>query len=284
MSVIAPENLYFSTICLSHELGYKNALAEYEKLGIEGVELGYCPDGEALPGSIPSSGQFRVTCHNYCLPAEPNFINLASDDDEIREWSVSYINEAIDFCAQHGVELYTFHGGFRVDPNQELEFNGEPTSYEEAFETFVSEVWKVGTYAEQRGVTLGIENNVIEDSHLRDGENEILMFCRAAEFTRLFDALDVPNVGLLLDIGHLRVAANTLEFDPAVFGDLEEHLVAVHLHDNDGKTDLHLPSTPDRWGMEFYTKHLSDVSVPVVVESHFDSPESLVETREKLLQ
>jgi sugar phosphate isomerase/epimerase len=282
MGAIPPENLFFSTSGLSQQIGYEETIKTYQELGIEQIELGYCPDDNVSPSEAVTSADWRAICHNYFLPDEPYFINLASDDEQIREWSVSYTKRAIDFCANHGIELYTFHGGFRVDPNQELEFNGEPTPYKQAFDTFVDETAKIAEYADERGVTLGIENNVIEETHLRDGENRILMFCRAAEFEQLFEAVD--NIGLLLDAGHLRVAANTLTFDPAEFGTLSDSVVALHVHENDGQTDEHLPVEPDGWCVEFYREHLGKPSVPVVVESHFDDVEELAETRRQLVE
>jgi sugar phosphate isomerase/epimerase len=58
---------------------------------------------------------------------------------------------------------------------------------------------------------------------------------------QLGDLLDpLPDLGLHLDVGHanLRVAANTTEPILARFGGRLRH---VHLHDNNGEADLHLP-------------------------------------------
>ena len=58
---------------------------------------------------------------------------------------------------------------------------------------------------------------------------------------QLAEILDpLPDLGLHLDVGHanLRVSANTTEPILARFGDRVRH---VHLHDNNGEADLHLP-------------------------------------------
>lgn len=279
MSEIPEENLFFSTIGLSEEIGYDETLDVYDRLGIERVELGYCPDSTASPAKAALEADFQLICHNYCLPDEPRFINLASADETIREWSVSYIRRIIDFCSKHGINLYSIHGGFRVDPDKNLDFEGDPTPYDVAFQTFVEELEPLAEYAASHDVMLGVENHVVEETHLDDGENRLLMFCRANEYERLFEAISSENVGVLLDLGHLRVASNTLQFDPGEFGQFRERVVAFHLHENDGQTDRHDPVQSEGWGVRFYRDNFYQTSVPVVVESYFDGPAELARTR-----
>lgn len=282
MNGIPAERLYVSTTCLSGSVGYSQTVNRYREAGLERIELGFCSDLGAAPAALANDPEIDVVCHNYFLPDEPRFINLASGDQTIRQWSISYVERAIDFCAEHGVDLYSFHGGFRIDPDPGPEFDGEPLPYEEAFNNFVRGVETVADYAADRGVTLGIENNVVETHHLERGENRSLLFTRAEEFERLFNTVSAANLGILIDIGHLRVAAETLGFDPDKFAVLDDRTVGVHLHDNDGRSDGHRPVDPDGWAMAIYSKWFAGRDIPVIVESHFDEIDALLSTRERL--
>lgn len=280
---MSPDRVFISTVCLGIRLEYEEVLETYDRLGIERVELGYVPALDKPLDEVIADYDFDLLCHNYFLPDEPMFINLASAADDIREWSLSYIETAIDFCASHGIDRYTFHGGFRVDPTPDLEFLGRPAPYEEAFDRFVDSFARVAEYADDHGVLIGVENNVVESRHLDHGENERLMFCRSREFERLLDRVGTDGVGMLLDLGHLKVASETLDFDPDEFGRIADEVIAVHLHDNDGTADLHWPVTGSDWPLEFVDEHLRGNDVPMVLESYFHDARELAAARKTLL-
>ncbi len=87
-------------------------------------------------------------------------------------------------------------------------------------------VAKLGRVAQEHGIVLLVENIGFGDSMLFD----------QGEFVRLFD--EIPTIKALLDVGHAHINGWDI---PQVIRDLGEHLQAVHLHDNDGVRDLHLP-------------------------------------------
>ena len=56
------------------------------------------------------------------------------------------------------------------------------------------------------------------------------------------------NVGLLVDLGHLKISANTLGISPENFiKDLSPKIVALHFHENNGITDEHSIIFRDSW-------------------------------------
>lgn len=276
------DRLYVSTVGLGHQLEYEEVLSAYHELGIKRVELGYIGEFEGSLSNVIDAFHFEYLCHNYCLPGSDRIINLASTDDEIRMWSMNYVKRAIEFCAKHSVGLYTVHGGFRVDPTEDFRFEGEPAPYDEAFERFKCSIERLGAVADRHGVVLGIENNVVESQHLDEGENERLLFVRSDEFERLLDEIEVHNVGVLLDLGHLNVAAETLGFDRAEFESLAEWIVAFHVHGNDGESDNHRPVNDEDWSIRAVMETYSTLHVPIVIESHFKDVNSLVETYQRI--
>ncbi len=74
---------------------------------------------------------------------------------------------------------------------------------------------------------------------------------------RQLEAIDHPNVGLTLDVGHLYIAAHDMGFDYlAAIARAASWLKHVHLSDNFGKLDRGVDSEPDRWAFGEADVHL----------------------------
>jgi sugar phosphate isomerase/epimerase len=264
--------LYVSTSCLpTHH--YIERLNILEKQDVSAVELGYCPARSVNLGSVVEEYPFNFIAHNYFLPVSGEFIvNLASPDDKIRQRSISYVKDGIDFCARHDIERYTIHAGFRVDPDTDFQFEiKEMPSLSRSMETFVHALERVLQYAESQGVRVGVENNVVRPHHVEDG-SPVVLLSNPEEVAMLINCVDVD---LLLDIGHLNVAANTLDFDQERFLSLvAPHVCSIHLHTNDGKTDQHNPVDPGDWALSVWERFSG---VETTVEAQFDEPTALTQ-------
>lgn len=268
------KGVYASTTCLSGH-GYRETLEAYEATGIERVELGYSP-GEVPIEEVVKEYSFEFVAHNYFYPVEDPFVlNLASQDEGIRRRSIEYVNNAISFCHDHGIDQYTFHAGFRVDPDLSLDFpEGPIPEYKKSLETFCRSLETIVDYASGYEVDLAVENNVLAPRNLVDGEPLVLL-CEPGEVTSLYNRLDVgaDELGLLLDTGHLRVSARTIGFDPTEFvAEAEDQIAALHLHSNDGNTDQHCAITDEDYAASI---HRTFSAVPKTTEAKFDSAEEL---------
>jgi len=261
--------IYASTQCLPNR-SLAGTLDSYAEHGIERVELGFCPDATVDVAALVDRHAFEFVAHNYFLPRDDEFIlNLASPDDALRERTIEYLKDAITFCDRYSIPRYTFHGGFRVDPDTSLTFpKRTPPPYEECFERFVTALRPVLDHAEAVGVDIAVENNVVTTDNVV-GSEPLLLFCQPGEFTRLFDRIDPSRCDVLLDVGHLTVSATTFDYDrKTVFKEADGHLGGLHLHSNDGRTDEHRPlAKTDRAALS----SLSLDGVPLVVESHHRS-------------
>ncbi|SFG17287.1 Sugar phosphate isomerase/epimerase [Halopelagius inordinatus] len=262
---------FASTTCLNGH-SYVETLDAYEDAGLERVELGYCPDTLDM-NEIVTSYDFEFAAHNYFRPLDDDFVlNLASRDESIRQRSVSYVCNGIDFCDKHGIDLYTFHAGFRADPNLSLEFPCEVALYDRCFDLFVRSLREVAEYARDTDVELAVENNVVTEENVIEDEPLVLL-CEPGECKRLFDSIDPEEIGILLDTGHLNVSAATRGYDPATF--VEEsapYLKAFHLHTNNGESDQHRPITPDDSTLDIYQQF---PDVVASVEAKFDHASEL---------
>lgn len=255
---------------------YEEVLETYDEIGLPGVELGFCGSSEYRPEAISRAYSFDMLCHNYFMKvSDPFVLNLASQDEEILARSRAYVRRAFQVCDSIDVPLYTVHAGFRTDTGIDMMFDGDPAPYTDAWSTFVESVDLLATEAAEYGISLGVENNVLAPTNLRDGENPYLLCCDIEECSRLFDDVDADNVGLLLDTGHLNVSARTLGFNRGGFvRSLREDIVGVHLHGNDGTADQHRPPEAGGWAIESY--EMIGYDRPVVVEAKYRNSDHLL--------
>jgi sugar phosphate isomerase/epimerase len=263
-------SIFVSTSCLSSLYPYYQILDVYNNLGFNNVELGILKDPSVDVTKIIKRHCFNYIVHHFFPPPKkPFIINLASQNKNILTKSVAQLKKSIDFCAEFNINLFSFHSGFRVDPDPHLKFtvNNIP-SYDISFDTFRSSLETLVAYAENNNVKIAIENNVISEYNFINGENKFLLMCELHEFERLFNEISSPNLGILLDLGHLKVTSNLLGFDKNVFiRKIQNKIFAVHVHDNNGKIDEHKCPSQGSWVVQTVGKFFEKNKFPVILES-----------------
>ena len=264
--------MYYSTSCLSERYSFSQVLDIYSESGIKNVELGVCNEPD-IDLNILKNYDFNYIVHHYFPPPKnPFIINLASQNEQIRDKSVVQIIKSIDFCTDFGINLFSFHAGFRIDPEVNFKFAPDPDNipdYETSFNTFKESVLEIVDHAERSGsgVKVAIENNVIQEHNLVDGENKLLLMCELWEFERLFNEIRSDNLGILLDLGHLKINSNILNFDADEFiSRLRNKTFAVHLHENNGRVDQHRCTKEGNWVLDMVDKYFKDNDVPCILE------------------
>jgi sugar phosphate isomerase/epimerase len=244
--------LFLSTAAFGSSRDLETVLAAYHAAGIDGVELGavheYTSNNVQLLKAYPDT-QFIIH-NNFPPPPEIFIFNLASGDATIRQRSIEQCKKAIDLAVLIQSPLCSFHMGFRVDPTQ----LGMPLStariatYDDAYARFVESFSQVVSYSAQKGIPVAIENNVLAKFNLVNGQNKLLLGCEAWEFENLLQDVPGDNWGILLDLGHLNVTANTLRFDKYDFiSRVQDCVFCLHFHENDGQTDQHLKLSDGSW-------------------------------------
>jgi sugar phosphate isomerase/epimerase len=269
-------SVFASTACLPGRENLPARIARYLDAGIESIELGA---GVEVGGTEPAtlSTDLTLLVHNYFPPpAEPFVLNLASPDPTIRDLSLDLATRAIDLSAQLGAPFYSVHAGFVGDP---VGFDGLSFVFPEvrgalemaaAEERFTESLRSLLPHADDRRVALLVENNVCTAGLVGK-----LLYQTAEEFERLFDRVRADQLGMLLDTGHLNVSAKTLGLSRSGFIDrVAPHVRALHLHDNAGTRDEHDPVEEGSWVLRAIDSG-GIPPVPVIVESKFDSVESL---------
>lgn len=262
-------SIYVSTSCLSSKYDLSGILDVYSKIGIQNVELGVCTDSTLDVVRIIKKYNFNYIIHHYFPPPDrPFIINLASQNRQIREKSIVQIIKSINFCVDFNINFFSFHAGFRVDPDINLNFNFDNIpEYEDSFNLFKESVEEIADFAEKRNVKVAIENNVLSEYNLIDGQNKLLLLCELWEFERLFSEIKSKNLGILLDIGHLKVTSNLLKFDANKFiKNLINQILAVHIHDNNGKVDEHRCLRAKNISFDIINTFFENSDIPIVLE------------------
>ncbi len=145
------------------------------------------------------------------------FIDLSPGATEpgVVEFARTRHRQSLEVAATLGCDLMVVHSAFPPRdpmPGQLASLTGRLVEY---FAALARE-------AADSGVTLVIEN-------IQDARPELLV--------ALVRAIDAPNVGLSLDVGHAHLSSS-LALDAWVWG-MQPFLRHCHLHDNDGIHDRH---------------------------------------------
>jgi sugar phosphate isomerase/epimerase len=227
--------IFVSTSCLGGTRRLHEILSVYSSHGIENVELSGGLDYiEDIDDVLNQHSHMMFVVHNYFPPAKVPFImNLAAQDEGVRRRSIGIAKGAVELCHNCGLGLYSFHPGFRQEKSLELGFElslSPIVPYERAFRTFCRSVEEILEVSKRLGVDIAVEN--------LEHKNQAYMMTRPEEFLRFQEMF--PEVGVLLDLGHLKIASRRLGFNVTDFlRAVRDNLLEVHIHENDCQLDLH---------------------------------------------
>ena len=272
---------YVSTSCLPGESNVFAILEAYIRAGVTHIEFGsrseYIEDISAR--RFRQHGASFIVHHYFPPPRRQLVVNLASQNADILQRSKDHIKKSVAFCHDLGCGLYSFHAGFRADPDDRFIFPdpAQVCDYETAFQTFVDSVKEIDEYARGKGVKIAVENNVLAGHNVVDGQNPYLLLCMADEFREFWGSIGSSNVGLLLDLGHLKVSSHWMGFDRDEFvGKVRDRVFAVHMHENNGLEDQHLRLDKASWCLEVvHRERMADL--PIVLEIPLDSVQEIVD-------
>lgn len=144
-----------------------------------------------------------------------------------------------------------------VHPKQHLTYEDEGVP-ETLFEMNMEFYNKLIPYCEEYNIRVCLENMWQSHNFIGGGSIVDSTCSTPEEFVRYLDALDNKHFGACLDVGHCMLVHQ----DPAKFiRVLGDRLVALHIHDVDGRADLH--TIPYHGGMgkwDTIAKALSDIN------------------------
>jgi sugar phosphate isomerase/epimerase len=276
------DRIYVSTACAArHYPSLPKLLEALDSAGLRRIEFGYCPPLREFefPSGLADYVD-RGLMHNYFPPpAEPFVLNLASQNVTNLERSRRFCAQALFHSAALRAPFYSVHCGFLAEFSanslgRKLEYH-DVASYEVSYQTFCNSLRELLPIAKQHGMQLLVEPNVVARRNLVEGRNQLLMLATPREFSRLLDDFPDPALGILLDLGHLKVTAQTLNFTIEEFlSAVASRVEAFHVHDNDGILDQHRPIQNESWTLDLLREPMFSAKA-MVVEAAFPSIEAL---------
>jgi len=276
--LIMPD-IYVSTSCLGHKLNLSDILEVYWQNGFRSVELGLI-QGRVENLDILKAYGFNYLVHNYFPPQDPPFLlNIASSSFDELKRSLSFVKKCLTMCNKYEIPMYSLHAGFRstgVATDTGMIFDDVIAPYDKAFNRMVESLTKVSEWGGEYGVIVLIENNV-SSSEASGFVGEKVLLQTPEEFHKLFAMIDLDRVGMLLDLGHFKVASRWLKFDmDKSMSGLLDYVRGLHVHDNDGRYDEHLGISADSEIVSMVRKYFRDRSIPIVLESRCPSISEVV--------
>jgi len=160
--------------------------------------------------------------HSLHMPREL-IIAMSSFDDAVRRSAVLEARAVMETLKRLGGELLVTHaGGAPVE---------SPTHRARLFEISRGSIQGLADCADELGVRLAVENTLPTTPCVGD---------RVLELVRLVEGIGADHVGYCLDTSHANIGEDVV----AAVRLVGRRLFALHVSDNDGKTDLHaLPFT-----------------------------------------
>jgi sugar phosphate isomerase/epimerase len=255
------ERVLVSTTFAADQTPIADALRLCRQHDVIGVELGsnHCFTEDPV-GQVTAFQEQNYIVHNYFPPApEDLVINIASTDSRIREASIAHIFNCLEFSQSVGAGLYTFHPGFRTDPegvgrepgNYDFQFGGsQVAAHDEAFDIMTESIREIVAIASDKDVSIAIETEGSVD------KRDYLLMQTAEEFDTLFQDLSPGVLGVNLNLGHLNLAAAAFGFERSYFVDaVAGQVVAMELSHNEGKMDDHRPLEVGAWYWDVICDH-----------------------------
>jgi sugar phosphate isomerase/epimerase len=226
-----------STWSLLPVMGYRGAIDFAVAHGFEGVELWSNPI-DFWPEAVTADEEeaIRRAARDHHLSLAVHFCygsnNLADYHDGHRAVCVEQLRETITLASRLGAEIVVIHPGTIPDflPVHAKDNLNPQLSLvllkREAIERFRHSLSAAVAWAEERGVTLGLENlgyrqNSIQSTH--------------QDLANWVDEIGSPALRITLDVGH----ANLEQGLEAAIATLGPRVCHVHLDDNDGKASKH---------------------------------------------
>ena len=237
--------VYASTSCLRAGEPLPERARRWADAGLLHLECSFYPGLDAGALREAAACAAAMMLHSYVpLEGEDFCFNLASPSPELRRRCIRFARERLHLSRDLGARHYAVHAGFAADPEGRdacgfLFPAVTPAQLRESEQVFADAIAELAAEARTAGVTLLVENNVMIPA-----SRGKLLLVSPSDFARSRTLFEATGARVLLDLGHAKVSARTEgdAWEPAVFSALAPLIAGLHLHDNDGRADQHLPA------------------------------------------
>jgi sugar phosphate isomerase/epimerase len=169
-------------------------------------------------------------------------INLGSLNPRMREAAMNELVAGLEACARLGMDVYTVHPPFLTPMGL--------VCRDRVLEAAKASLRQLDRLSADLGVRVGLEN-------MPRGP-----FSMGITPEALLDLIEGTGLGICLDVGH----ANTMGLLPQFVG-LKPRMVNLHVHDNQGGFDEHLPIGDGTVDFGLVVRELADYGGRLGIES-----------------
>ena len=231
-------------------------------LGLKHVELGPFKDPESAPArgvdwkeivavkeALESSGIHPASMH-----APYNGVyDFGSLDEGAGETAVGHHIRHLRYCSELGAAYYVVHPGGLLYARYDEETKRAAWPHDHAF---AEKLWdiniqvlsRLGDAAKDLGVEVCLENGWFNDPN----------FMTVEDFLGMVRGAGRDNVGACIDTGHANIGMGVKPAD--LLRRVGSLVWTLHLHDNDGSGDLHLPPGKGNISWQDVMSALEDIS------------------------
>ncbi len=165
-------------------------------------------------------------------PSLEQGFDLGSPDGPVRKRSIRRSCKWMDYCVALGVPVMIEHG---------CEFHED---FGKTMDCVKSSFRTISRLAKDRGIKIAIENEFDPRNLVRAGDGRRMVVparvgCTISELMEVINDVDPDTLGICLDFGHANLQRPLFALADAV-SEAGTHLIATHIHDNEGLRDDHL--------------------------------------------
>ncbi|MEN8245955.1 MAG: sugar phosphate isomerase/epimerase family protein [Thermodesulfobacteriota bacterium] len=204
------------------------------------------------PGALAEAkGILQQHPMEICVHAPFFEINIAAYCKAIRETSIRITKSAIDMChALNGKTLIVHNGDYTYKISGATRHNHP--ALEMQWASNLAALQEINAYANDKGVTICLENIIINDTSIDRCYADLLDIREAVG----------DSLKFTLDMGHARLSEGADE-GIHVLGDAIGH---IHLSDNFGEIDDHLPLGDGNYDYSAYIDFLKNFNHVITLE------------------
>ncbi len=239
---------------LDHSL--EDVLETLITLDVKNIELADSGNHSLNPKRIDRLQELRSSYElEFSIHAPYADTNLSADDDLIREWVLKRIRASIRFASELEAKNIVIHPGWTTATERFMRGR--------SWDLNIRSLRWLQKYAGDYGVECLLENVPNPTPYLLVTVDDF----------QLFDDEMTPHLDYVLDIGHANLTGEIYDFMDA-FGPQIKH---VHVSDNEGEQDQHLPIGEGVIDWKSVIKALNGINYDgwLVVESYEKMSESL---------
>lgn len=253
-----------------------------ESIDIKNIELSSGLDYDENTEIIVNNNakKFNFLVHNYFPRPKKDFIlNLAAQSEKDAIRSMDLAKRAIELVSEANIPVYSLHCGFAFEgTGAELgsssQLSLKRNKIEQVESDFIKRLQQICEYAKEKNVNLAIENNVVAEYAAKD-YSELYLGVHAKNLLEIVEKVNCDNLGILLDLAHLKVTARNLKLDWLEEAEkLLTKIMVVHISENNSIADENKKLTMNTCFKEFLKKLKNK---PIVLEVYNLEPFEIVE-------